>query len=1108
MNQEYYILIKKLKGFINKYYKNLIIKGLIVSVTIILTLFLIVSTFEYFAWNNILIRTIIFYIVISVTLLILIVYVAIPLFKLGKIGETLNFQEAAKIIGDHFPNISDKLLNTIQLKSAHETSDSSKSVELLSASIDQRASELSPLPFKKAINFKQNLKYLKFIIAPIFITILILILFPAFIIEPSNRLINYNEYYTKPLPYVLHIENKKLEALQKDDFNLVVKAEGEIIPADIYINDGNYRYVMAGPTKGKYSYTFKNLSSDIYFTINTDDYSSETFHLKVFPKPTIYSFDVLLNYPDYLNRKRDIIENSGDLIVPEGTIINWLIYAKDTKKIIFKRENEKLHLTGNKKNIFQHSVLAEKNFWYTLFAENEYVKIKDSLSFSVQVIKDEYPSIKVSPLQNENQYGIIFFNGSVSDDHGFHSLKFYYRKDSIIKKPWQSIDLSIDTRLTAQAFSYTVQSSDLDLLPGAGLSYYFEVRDNDQVNGYKRVKTGIYQLQLDGINEIENKYENTSDKIKEKIENALKELEKLNKELEDKRKDLFEKTEISWTDKKQLSELLRKQEKIQNQITELKKLNEELSNYEDLLNKENSELLEDKIEQLNEMFNQLLTEDFEKMKEELEKIDKEKINEFLQNLENKNEELKTDLEKDLEIYKQLELEKKIQESIDKLNQLAEEQKELAEQNSNRSLEKEMALDKQKEIEKRFSDIEKELDAAEELNSTLEQPFDLKTGHEIIDSIHNEINEANSKLSKGKQKKASQSQNKAGKKMKKMAKDLGMMMQAAMMSRMSEDAEKIKKILDNLLDLSFNQERLMEVVNKTSLSDPKYVENLAELQIIKDGYLILHDSLIAISKRQMAVQQFIVRESDKINLHINRALLYLQDRRRGQALNDQQYSMTSMNNLALMLSESLDQMQAGMQMSGKNPGQSCPNPGEGSPGSLDEILKMQQGMNQGMEKGEGKNGLEGEKGLNQQTEALARMAALQSEIRKRLSEYLKELEGSQGNSGDLSKLVDEMRKTEEDIVNRRISKETLERQKQIEVRLLKSEKAKLEREKKETRKSTKGINRKRAGSETELKLQNKKTNKEDFLQTVPIELTPYYNDLLKKYLYKLETKNGG
>lgn len=1107
VNKEYYILIKKLKGFISKYYKNLILKGLIISLSVILSLFLVASTFEYIAWNNILVRTVIFYIFISATILILVFYVFIPLSKLAKIGKTLSYKEAAKIIGSHFPEVSDKLLNTIQLHHDIESKGDNQSMELLLAGIDQKASKLSPIPFKNAINVKRNLRYVKYAVIPIFAILIILIVSPAFIIEPSGRIVNYNEHFLKPLPYTITIENKKLEALQKDDFKLNVTVDGEAVPADIYINDGQYSYPMASKGSGKFSYVFKNLNSDVYFTIKTEDYSSERKFLRVLPKPTIYSFDVVLDYPAYLNRKSDVFENSGDLIVPEGTTIKWLFYAKDTREVIYRQEKSEKRIVANEKNIFQHSMKAKKSFWYTLFAENEYVLNEDSLSFSVQVVEDDYPSIEVNQFQDEKSYGFLYFNGSISDDNGFHSLKFYYRKDSVVEQPWEISSLNVNKGLTKQHFNYTFQSQELNLLPGSTISYYFEVRDNDRLNGYKRSKSNIYQYHLEGVDEIENKYEETSEKLKEKIKNALADLDKINKELEEKREDLFEKKEASWMDKQQLSELLKKQEFIQKQIDELKKMNEDLNAFEDILDKDNNVQLEEKIDELNKMFEQLTTEDLDKVQEMLDQLDKEKINELLQNLEKKNQDLKADLEQNLEIYKQLEFEKKIQETIEKLNKLSEDQLKLAEESKNKETESEEALEKQENISERFEDVEKDIEAAEQLNSEMEQPFDIETGQSLRDSINQEISEASSKLSKDKQKKASENQSQAGQKMDKLAEDLGMMMQSAMASRMGEDVEKMKKILDNLLDLSFNQEELIEMVNKTTLNDPKYVENLADLQLLKDGYLILHDSLIALSKRQMAVQQFIVKESDKINLHINRALLYLQDRKKGQALNDQQYSMTSMNNLALMLSESLDQMQSGMQSSGDNPGKSCPNPGQGKPESMESMIQMQQGLNKGMKNGQKENGLNGDQGLNQQSEELARMAATQREVRRKLSEYLKQLEGGQGNSGDLSKLIDEMKKTEEDIVNRRITKETLERQKQIEVRLLKSEKAKLEREKKESRESVEGINRKREDSATDFNKAKEKNSKEDFLQTVPIEMTPYFNELLKSYLYKLETNDS-
>jgi hypothetical protein len=1067
-------------------------------------MFLLVNTIEYFTWSTTIIRTIIFYTFISVAVIVVVFYIVIPLFRLFKIGKTLSYQEAAKIVGVHFPEIRDKLLNTIQLQKEFESSKQDDSAELLAASIDQKAKMLSPLPFKNAIEIKKNIKYLKFIAPPLLAILIILLVFPAFITEPSIRIVNHDVYYSKPLPYSLSVENEKLEAFQKDDFSISVKAEGEAIPVDIYIDDGKYTHRMDGRKSGLFKYTFKNLSNDVYFQLRTDDFTSKKYHIKVLPKPIIYGFDVLLNYPNYLSKKSDKIENSGDLVVPEGTDITWRIYAKDTRDIVFKKDNESTTLKNEENNIFKHDIRANSNFWYTLFAENKYLLNTDSLNFSVQVIKDEYPSIDVDQVrQNDSEYGYLFFSGSINDDHGFHSLKLFYKKDSIADLPWKTLDLEIDNKLSKQHFNYAVRYQDIKINPGSGISYYFEVRDNDAINGYKKTKSSIYNLYVDGEKEIKNKYDNTSSKVKEKIKQALAELDKINKSLEEKREELFDKKEINWSDKKQLSELLDKQKSLDDQINELKQLNEELNKYEEMLKQENSEQLENKIDQLNKMFEQLNTENLEKAKEEIEKLDKDKLSELLKNLENKNENLKTDLEQNLELYKQLEVEKKMQENIDDLNKLAEDQKDLAEKTGNKELSDENAQNEQKKIEDRFKDIEDSVNEVDSLNAKLDEPYDMKSDPQQIDSINNELDEAGENLSKGKQKKASKNQQGAGQKMEEMASDMSMMMQSAMMARMGEDAEKIKKILDNLLDLSFNQESLMDKVNKTSLNDPKYVENLADLQLIKDGYLVLHDSLIAISKRQMAVRQFIVKESGKINLHINRALLYLQDRKRGQALNDQQYSMTSMNNLALMLSESLDQMQASMQASGQKSGQKCQNPGMGNPGAMEKMIQMQQGLNQGMKEGEKGDGLNGDKGLNKQSEKLARMAALQSEIRRQLSEYLDKQDGGQGNKGDLSRLVDEMKKTEEDIINRKITKETLERQKQIEVRLLKSKKAKLEQEKEETRESREGINR-RSVKTNEINSIKEKEIKEDLLQTVPVEMSPYFNDLLKKYLYKLET----
>ncbi|HEY9114784.1 MAG TPA: hypothetical protein VIN10_08780, partial [Bacteroidales bacterium] len=334
-----------------------------------------------------------------------------------------------------------------------------------------------------------------------------------------------------------------------------------------------------------------------------------------------------------------------------------------------------------------------------------------------------------------------------------------------------------------------------------------------------------------------------------------------------------------------------------------------------------------------------------------------------------------------------------------------------------------------------------------------------------------------------------------------------MMQSAMQSRMGEDAEQTKKLLDNIMDLSFAQEKLMDMLAETSVNDPLNKQLTVDQKSLQDDFVIIEDSLEALSKRQIFIQPFILKETASVRSYMQRALSSMQELRKGVAQSEQQYAITSLNNLALMLEESLEQMQQSINSSGKAGGkQTCPNPGN-SPGSLKQMMQMQQQLNEGMGKKSKEKGLSGKDGLNGQSEALARMAAMQSEIRKMLQQYLEELESNGGNGDALNKLVEEMKKSEEEMVNRKITEQTLERQKDIEVRLLKSEKAQQEREKENKRESNEGKNKIRSNQNQELEY-NVLTNGEvEILISSPVVMSRFYKELYQKYLYKIEKEDG-
>ena len=149
------IIQRKLEQFVKKFYTNELIKGVILFFTIGLLWFIITLLVEHFLWLEPLGRTILFWSFVLVELGLFVRFIAFPLAKLFKLQQGIGHEEASKIIGNHFPQVNDKLLNVIQLNQNQRES------ELLAASIDQKAEDLQPVPFKRAINFKKNIKYLR-----------------------------------------------------------------------------------------------------------------------------------------------------------------------------------------------------------------------------------------------------------------------------------------------------------------------------------------------------------------------------------------------------------------------------------------------------------------------------------------------------------------------------------------------------------------------------------------------------------------------------------------------------------------------------------------------------------------------------------------------------------------------------------------------------------------------------------------------------------------------------------------------------------------------------------------------------------------------------------
>ena len=116
MNSAYNLLIQKLDAFIRKYYRNQLIRGAIYATGITVLFYLVVTLLEHFAWFGTSARTVLFYAFIIINAVVITRLIIIPLLKMFHLGKVISHEQASQIIGDHFPNVKDKLLNTLQLK--------------------------------------------------------------------------------------------------------------------------------------------------------------------------------------------------------------------------------------------------------------------------------------------------------------------------------------------------------------------------------------------------------------------------------------------------------------------------------------------------------------------------------------------------------------------------------------------------------------------------------------------------------------------------------------------------------------------------------------------------------------------------------------------------------------------------------------------------------------------------------------------------------------------------------------------------------------------------------------------------------------------------------
>lgn len=1104
----YDLLIDKLDQFIRKYYVNRLIRGFLYSVGLILALFLVFTLLEHYFYFSKAVRKGIFFSFMLTSVFALAYWVVFPLIHYLGLGKTISHEQAAMIVGDHFSDVKDRLLNILQLKKA---SDENVHASLLAASIEQKTEAIKLVPFKSAIDLSLNRKYLKYALPPFLLLLVILFAAPSLIKDSTKRIINNDKDYERAAPFSFLFEESNPKVLQFDDYKVVVNVEGDVLPDEAYIEVDNFQYRLQKENPTTFTYRLRNLQKDTKVRVVSGTVTSHELEIDVLEKPTLGTFQVALDYPSYTGRKDETVKNLGNLSVPEGTTARWTISASNTDAVSMKFANTLRKTDKKGANEFSHKEYLKNSMLYKIYIDNQNIQKPDSIAYNISVQKDAFPKIDVEEFTDSLEQNVKYFIGNAADDYGLQEIKFVYQiSDENGNNRPQQVNIIKRPEARESEFSHSFDFDDLSLKPGESVKYYYEVGDNDAVNGSKIARSGVMSFEKPTEEEFKQQEEENSEQIKEDLKESIENMEKIKEQYEKMRQDLLQKNDLDWQDKEELQKLIDKQKEIQDKLENAKeKFDQNLENQQEF-NEQNEEI-QDKQEKMQELFEEAMDpkkqELLDKIESLLQELQKENSLEMMEQMEQNNDNSEMDMKRLLELYKQLEVEQKAQEVMEELEKLADEQEELAKETEEGKKSNEELQKKQEELNEKMEKLKEEMEKLDKMNEDLQRPKELgEENEEQMDDIQEDQQESMEDLQKQDNKGAAKNQKQAASKMRQMSSGMKSSMQGGDQDQQKEDAKLLRQILENLVNISFDQEDISGEVNITSTIAPRYVDLVQQQFKIKDDFKIVEDSLVALANRNDQIQSFVMDKVSEVKVNMKSSLKFLEDRKKKDATNNQRRTMTNTNDLALMLSEALANMQQSMSQS--MPGnQMCNKPGS-NPGSKpgkvpsDKLSESSDGLGKKLKEMMGKQKGDGQGGGNTAKD-FAEAAARQASMRKALEDMQRKAKEQGQGSKELEQLIEEMNKIEIDLVNKRLDGELLKRQQEITTRLLKAEKAERKREYDNKRKAETATELPREFPPSLQEYLKKREAEVEMYKTVAPDLRQYYKSLVDEYYRALK-----
>ena len=1047
-----------IKKYINQYRRinssRLLLKNIFQLLTISFFLLLSISTIEeVFYLSSDSRRN---YIILLLSILIASIFFIIVKWSINYFG-LLNNTDAkiARKIGNKIPSIKDRLLNIIQLDQINPK------LDLTKLATQNITNELKNISINNIISLLPKKEFYILIISIIFFSS---ILYITNINQSIFRLIKYNIVFEPPTPFKIINLTSDNNALSGDTINLQFDIIGNYPDSiKLYLKNKNNTIIKnISNVNNKFIYNINNIKSDITYWVKYESYSlfskwdsigtsPETIFTK--KRPIIVNHDFTIIPPAYTKQPIKKYQNQSltQFEVLNNSEIKFSFESnKDISKAWMVLNDERINLNINGTTINGQFKIDNNKTLKVFCLDKMSIANSNPLQYTFLNIQDSPPSIIVNKPNKEfeiNESYKIYNNLNINDNYGLNDIWIEYQ---IISPGFENANSMSILSLNDKFFKgsnevniiYNWDIDNLGLLMGDEIHFWFVAKDNNP-NNLIPTKTDVFIGRFPSLEDLFTDletYEKESENWLDEIKDSIDEISDITEEVE---LELLKQNNLDFESEKKIEDSFQKVEEITQEIEKLQKNIDKIIEQAEKNNLFDQNLLE-KFNDFQTMLQNMMTPEMMdammKLQEAMENMDSENIAKALENFEFNLEEFENQLDQFIDMFKMAQAEQTLNELSKMAENLIKKQSELIDELNSNPLEKSLLNSKSRKQEERFKNLQSTIDDAmdkvKEISSeTASQLNDLKSS-ESMEKTDELMEETTQKIN-------NQDMNEASSKSdttKINLEDISNQINDIKESFIKDNMEKINKefitIINHMIIISNQQENLISESDGVRSNSPEIRKINKKQNNINIELNQVMENLIELSNQTFFIDNAINRTFGKINSDIAKTISNFEQKKINTALKFQKNALGNINLATLLLLESMQEMNEANSPSGF----------EQFMEQMENMSKQQQGLNQATMQ-------LSQLGMMQQQGLLGDLLSQQQQLKEQLDELLGEFPGQ--NNGTMEKIGEDMDEIINDFKNKRINRETIERQEQILSRMLDNQKSLTKKDYSNKRKSKVG-----------------------------------------------------